>query len=344
MVLMATGTFALSLAVVVGLVYLGIARLMDLNEKEPVWAMSVALALGALAAIALPLLVDSVTLELKNFQASFWEELAKFAALLVAVALFDGLSRLRGWSEINGLMEGVMYGTAVGLGFATGEAFARELAFGGLVDLVGVSRFDVLWTTLLDGLSDGLFGAIVGAGFGLAVQARHTTLRLAYPVIGLAGAILAQYVFLLVQGSEGGSSGQLRSWLALLLPVVFVLTVVLFSLAQERRALETNLAPEGRAGVLTDEEIRLVQDPARRRREYTRRLASGDLDGWAALRTLHNRSVQLALVKRRAEREPDPQRRAAIDADAERLRAAIVAAHREMDARAARHAKEAEVR
>jgi len=105
-------------------------------------------------------------------------------------------------------MDGVVYGTAVGFGYATGEAFVRELSFGGMFDAVGAGPFALLWTTALSGISDGLFGAIIGAGFGAAVGARSTAQRIGYPVAGLVGAIIVHALYtLLAQGNALGSGG-----------------------------------------------------------------------------------------------------------------------------------------
>ena len=125
------GAYALSLAVVVAAIYLALVRFMDLNEKEPLWAVGLLFALGAVSAVVLPLLSGSVVLELSTIWGPVAEEAAKFVAFAAGAIALGMVARSRGWSEINGLMDGVVYGTAVGFGYATGEAFVRELSFGG---------------------------------------------------------------------------------------------------------------------------------------------------------------------------------------------------------------------
>lgn len=319
------GAYALTLAIIIAVIYLSVVRFMDLNEKEPLWAMGMIFFLGAITAAILPLLVTSQVLELNAFWGPVAEELAKFVALALGMVALGAAARSRGWSEISDVMDGIVYGTALGFGYATGAIFVRELTFGGT--FVTIGPFGTLWSNALLGLSDGLFGAIVGAGFGAAVVARSTPLRVAYPIAGLVGAILAHVVYrILAEGNAlGGSSALARTWIALLIPIVFVAAVVITSLVGERRAIQEQLASESESGAVTEDELAVLQSFARRRGLYTRALLSMDFDRWLALRELHNRQVQLALAKRRESRESDPEHRAHVAAEVQHLRASVLA-------------------
>src|SRR5215207_7955065 len=77
------------------------------------------------------LFFDSATLESAGFVGAFSKELAKFIALVLGVVALGAIARQRGWAEIGGLMDGIVYGTAIGLGFVIGETLSRELTFGG---------------------------------------------------------------------------------------------------------------------------------------------------------------------------------------------------------------------
>ncbi|MEW6638663.1 MAG: PrsW family glutamic-type intramembrane protease [Actinomycetota bacterium] len=327
------GAYALSLAVVVAAVYLTVVRFMDLNEKEPLWAVALVFFSGFVAAAILPLLTGSAVLTLSVLWGPVAASLAKFAAFALSLAALAAVARARGWSEINGLMDGVVYGTAVGFGFATGEAFIRELFPGGaFVGAIGAGPLAVLWTTALAGLSDGLFGAIIGAGFGAAVGARSTVQRVAYPVAGLVGAILAHMAYaILAQGNAlGGTSALVRAWIALFIPLLFVAAVVILALLRERRAITEELADESETGAVSREDLTTLRSFLTRRSRYAGAFIRGDFDGWLAMRELHNRQVQLALAKRRAAREPDPERRAEIETEVRRLRASILETKHEM--------------
>lgn len=323
----AGGAYALSLALVVAIIYLALVRFMDLNEKEPLWAVGSMFLLGAVTAAILPLLVGSAVLELNPLWEAVSEEVAKFVAFFLGVVMLAAVARSRGWSEISGLMDGIVYGTALGFGFATGEAFVRELAVGGaLGGAIDAGPLATLWTTALVGLSDGLFGAIIGAGFGAAAGIRPLAKEVGYPAAGLVGAILAHAAYtLLAEGNAlGGTAGLVRAWVALVVPVLLVVTIMVLALVRERRAIRDELAHERENGAVTEDELAVLGNFGTRRSRYVRALMGGDFDGWLAMREIHNRQVQLALAKSRASRESDPERRAAAEAEAQRLRAAIL--------------------
>jgi hypothetical protein len=245
----------------------------------------------------------------------------------VAFGIFESIGRLRGWSEVNGLLDGLVYGGAVGLGFATGEAFLREQALGNLFTLRQPSEFSILWKTLLVGLAYGVFGAIMGAGFGASVEAASPLRRAIYPLAGFLGALLVHVGYLqLARGGALGSAGQLRAIIALTVPLVFVLALLVAARSYEASTLRAQLQPETALGLARLDEVAVVRSPARRRRLYLERFLKGDFDSWVALRTLHNRLVQLALVKARAEREDDASRRARVQREVEQLRVAVAAA------------------
>ena len=323
----AGGAYALSVAVIIAVIYLAVVRFMDLNEKEPLWAVGLLFLFGVIFAAVLPLLVGSNVLELTVLWGPVAEEAAKFVAFALGAAALAAVARARGWSEISSLMDGVVYGTALGFGYATGEALVRALAFGGTLGASAVGGpFATLWTTALSGLSDGLFGAIIGVGFGAAVGARSALERIGYPIAGLIGAILAHVAYtLLAEGNAlGGPSALVRTWVALLIPVVFVGAVAAYALSREKRTIREELATESETGAVTDEELGVLRSFTARRSGYAKAFFRGDFDGWLALRELHNRQVQLALAKRRAAKASDPERREAAEAEVEQLRATVL--------------------
>jgi hypothetical protein len=312
---------SLALAVVVAAVYVAVLRLIDLNEREPLWALALVLFAGALAGLVLPLLVSTARMAFEPLTGAVAQEAAKFVALAAALGVLGLVGRLRGFSEVNGPGDGLLYGAAVGLGFAVGDTLARDLGAGGQA-LVAPGAFGLVWTTALFGLAQGVFSAVAGLGFGAAVGARGAS-RLLWPVAGLVGAVLVHWGFEALRGDAlSGSASLARTWLALLAPVALVAVAAVVALGRERRAIGQELEAEVASGAVTREELRLLGSPAARRSEYARRFLGGDFDGWLALRGLHNRQVQLALAKRRGDVGEAEALRAAIDAARAALRAA----------------------
>lgn len=121
--------YALSMAVVIAAIYLIIVRFMDLNEKEHLWMIGLVFFSGVVAATGYFLLtilgpMATVVAEFTSFESSALviavaEDSTKFVVFALVVAAFAAIGSWRGWSEIHDLMDGVVYGTALGLGFAT---------------------------------------------------------------------------------------------------------------------------------------------------------------------------------------------------------------------------------
>lgn len=322
------GLYALSLAVVVAAIYLALVRFMDLNEKEPLWAVGLIFVLGTFAAGILSLVVPSEITEMSVLGEAISEETAKFVAFGVGAAILAAVARQRGWSEINGLMDGIVYGTAAGFGFAVGDTFVRELTFSDAFGVIDVGPLATLLTTALFGLSSGLFGAFIGAGFGAAAGARSPLPQVGYPVAGLISAILVHLAYIVLANGnslQGGTAAFVRTWISLLIPLVFVVAVVFVAQRQERRAIREELSGERESGAVTEEELAVLESFVARRAMYAKTFVRGDFDGWQARRELHNRQIQLALAKRRASRERVPERQDGIEAEVERLRAAVLA-------------------
>jgi RsiW-degrading membrane proteinase PrsW (M82 family) len=320
--------FVISLVVIVALIYLLILRLMDMNEKEPSWALGLTLVLGGLAAVIVRALIEVETRS--GFGVAVLGAVTKFVALAVALAIVAAAGRARGVREFQGLVDGLVYGAAVGLGFAVGETLIRELSTASAVALAG-GRIDLLWTTVLGGLSEGLFGAIIGIGFGLAAGSRSRGAAAVAVLAGLVAGVLVEWGYGLLAFGSLGSQSVARSWIALLLPAVLVVVVAAAALARERRAIREELPAERDSGVVTDEDLRLLPSFTARRASYARLFFRGDFDAWLALRELHSRQVQLALAKQRAARRPNGREEAEVEIG--RLRAAIAGAREEAEAR-----------
>jgi RsiW-degrading membrane proteinase PrsW (M82 family) len=318
--------FAISVAVLVAAIYLVVLRLIDPNEKEPLWALALLLFIGAISAAIVTASVDEEFRSLSLVGTSLTAEVTKFVAIAIGLAALEGISRLRGWSEFNGIVDGVVYGAAAGLGYAVGLVLVRELSFGGSVlEIVSSgSSFDTLWTNAVFGLREGIFGAIIGAGFGAALTGRGGALRIGLPLAGLVVAFGVHVGYFAFSDGNSVSGDSFRPLVALLLPVALIAALMVMALARERNAIAEELADEAQSGTVTEDELVLLRSPGRRRAEYLRRIASGDLDGWIELRALHNRQVQLALTERRLRHESDPERRQEIKAEVARLRYSIL--------------------
>lgn len=317
-------TTTLAATIAMAAIYMILVRLIDFNEKEPLWAVVMLFLGGAGAAVALLLGVDSAFLELNLVPGVMATEAARFVGIGGGIAVLFAVGRSRGYSEINGLMDGFVYGASGGLGFATGLSFGREVLMPSGNLPLPMQTFGGYGELALVGLADGVFGALIGIGFAAASEARTAVPRAAAPVGGFAVAVMAHVAYEVIgRGNSLGDGALLRKWIAILLPIVAVAVVIFVALGRERRAISEELTAERDTGAVTPAELGVLQSMFARERMYLGRLFRADLGGWTAQRSLHNRQVQLALAKRRVASEQDDTRRLASASEVARLRVAV---------------------
>jgi hypothetical protein len=88
----------------------------------------------------------------------------------------------------------------------------------------------------------------------------------------------------------------------------------------------SQLADELSGGAVTSDELALLGSAIRREVAYMKLFFGFKLPALAKIKALHNRQVQLAFTKDQAARESDPERRARLDAEIQKLRSAIAEA------------------
>lgn len=304
----------------VGVLYLFLVRFLDLNEKEPLWAIGLLFLLGGAAALVLPKIVSSSVLALTVLPSAAAKEGARFGAVAAGIGALVLIGQRRGWSEVDGVMDGLVYGASGGFGFATVDALLRDLSFGGGLPGLEVRVLPSLGGAVLTGLADGVFGALIGAGLAAALHARPPAARAVLPIAGYAAAVLchAGHAELSQGNALGGTQGAVRAWVGLLLPLALVVAMGIIALAGEKRAIREQLANEAEGGVVTADELALLLSLARRQAVYMKTLFGARIGALLQMRALHNRQVQLALAKKRADTREDAR------AEVERIRAAVL--------------------
>lgn len=319
-------TSTLISTLLLAILYLAVVRFVDMNEKEPLWAMLMVFVLGAVGASAVALVASNTLLGLNLWASSSIKELVKFLAIGAGVGVLVAYGQKRGWEEFNGTMDGIVYGTCGGLGFGVGEQLVHELTFASFsVPGLEVSHVASFGKLALSGLSDGVVGAVIGAGFGLASEAKAPVLRAILPVVSLIGAVIADAAYqLLRHGNALGDSGALRANLALGIPLFFIALVAVYALLQERRAIHGNLDDEVQTGAVGAADLPLLKSVIARQLTYAKALFTFKIGFYFGLRNLHNLQVQLAFAKARLAGEADPARRARVDAEIAKIRAAAL--------------------
>ena len=240
--------------------YLFILNLLDRYEKEP-WRLMLA-CVGA-GAILAPLVSIGV-LRLVGHDASLAPQLAPGAAgadplvaiveeLVKGLLLIAVVRLIR--DEFDDVIDGVVYGAAVGAGFAASETFLYVL--GG----VGGLGQGTLFLLLLAGLGHACYGAVTGAALGFAsrlADRRQAVVVIAY---GLASAALFHALhdalsFILARLVERPDAGV--GFLTLLLGsglnfigLVALGVLIIFAWRNESQVLREQLAPEVEGGLVS---------------------------------------------------------------------------------------------
>jgi hypothetical protein len=220
------------------------------------------------------------------------EECSKGAALLLIYFVAYLARRRSGLVEFAGVMDGIVYGSAVGFGFSIAEDLLYGLQFGPETYIV---------RRIFGGFAHASFTSLTGIGIGLIPLVHNSVLKVILPVLGLFGAILLHAAFNFT-ATVFGPVGYL-----VLFCVILVYIVIIFVwLAIERRAIRDELREEVQAGTITSQEYDIIPSYFRRTGYYLGLLFTGRLRTWFRARKLHATAVDLALAKRLARRTGSP--------------------------------------
>ena len=331
--------FYVTFAVVQAALLLLLIRALDRYEREPLSLLALMGLWGATGAAALALVgneavksglaPDAKIVFGDAIAAPIVEEVAKGLALVAAVLGSRWASRRLGTPRFEGLTDGLVYGAAVGLGFAFTEDFfyflerAREQGLDAGADIF-LTRRNFFGPAALH---HPLFTAAVGAGLGLAAWSPGRWGRIGFPLLGLGVAVamhavnngLIELVLLLrygldatgawVQGATVASEIQATAdavSLALLavdyLYILGFLAAVVLWQRYQGRVVADELNEEVRSGLIESEERSVVGRPLKRSALYWRLLRERRFERWQHLRRLHREIVNLALLKWRTRR------------------------------------------
>ena len=296
------------------ILYLLFIRAIDLYEREPlryvvpvfIWGFAVATTISLVfntvanmtfEAVATRQVADFLT---AVFVAPVVEESTKGLALFIIFVVAYLASRRRRLIEFAGVMDGIVYGSAVGFGFALAEDILYGVQFGAETFLV---------RRILGGFAHAAFTSLTGIGIGLIPFIHNRALRIIPPLLGLLGAILLHATFNLLATTLG-----LAAYLFMIVVVLVYLVVIVVWLAFERRTIRAELRDEVDRGLVSAGEYVILPTYFRRTGYYLRLIFSGHLGEWFGARKMHSSAVDLAFAKRLARRWPTPAREERVQA------------------------------
>lgn len=278
--------------------YLLFVRAIDLYEREElkyvipvfVWGFTVAVVLSLFFESVFAFTVSAISnMRVADFLTAVIggpviEECAKGLALLIAFAVAALVSLRRGELEFSGVMDGIVYGSAVGFGFSIAEDILYYAQFGEETFVV---------RRILGGFDHAAFTSLTGIGIGLIPWVRSGFLKVLLPVLGLLGAIALHMLF----NFTATVFGPLVFVLEFFLLLSYVVLIVIW-LAVERRTIRTELRDEVAAGTISANEYAILPTYFARRAYYLSLIFSGHLGEWRRARKLHEAAVNLAFTKR----------------------------------------------
>ena len=294
------------LGILQAVIYLLFIRAIDLYEREPlryvipvfIWGFAVATTVSLVFNTLFQLTLSSVTsVKTASFltavvEAPVVEECTKGAALLLIFFISYLARRRSGLVEFAGVMDGVVYGSAVGFGFAIAEDLLYGLQFGPETYIV---------RRIFGGFAHASFTSLTGIGIGLIPWVDNRALKVILPVLGLCGAILLHAAFNFT-ATVFGPVG----YLVLLCVILVYIVIIIMWLTIERRAIRDELRDEVQAGTITSQEYAIIPTYFRRTGYYLGLLFTGRLRTWFRIRKLHSTAVDLAIAKRLARRTGSP--------------------------------------
>ena len=250
-------------------VYVWLIWRLDRYEKEPWGIAMAAFVWGAIPAVLGALIAETVfgipinaflsnQSELINSSvvAPVVEECVKALALLAIFVIKR--------AEFDDVLDGIIYGSLVGLGFSMTENLLYFLA----ADSGGWGAWAplVIGRGMVFGFNHAMFTALTGIGLGLARYAHSTSRRALLLLLGLGMAIAAHLMHnLLLSLEDLCFFSVVVDWIG-----VLAVSIILFlTWRREHAWIIEELAPEVEAGVLTAADLAAVVSPARRlRREW----------------------------------------------------------------------------
>jgi len=239
--------------------YFLIIRGSDRYEPEPIWLLSVAFFWGAVVSTLTAIvfnevgegairaslgagqaaLVDAST---ASFVAPLVEESSKGFGVLVLWAI----SAL--WvKEIDGALDGAIYGGVIGLGFTMTEDVLYISSAGSQHGGEAFFQTFVL-RTVLAGLGHASFTAMTGLGVGIAVESSSSIIKLLAPIGGWCAAVGLHFVhnYLVTFLYDGGSGVVLKLLLFWTFDVLFFLLILTLAIRDRAIVLKGLVDEAGR--------------------------------------------------------------------------------------------------
>ncbi len=287
--------------------YLSSVLVLDRFEREPPRLLLLAFVWGATGAIAIALFMYGAAIGLgapeffvAHLAAPIFEEGAKALVLLVLYA--------RKRHEFDGIVDGIVYASMAGLGFAVTE----NILYYSDAYREGYDTLQAIWIVrgLISPFAHPFFTSATGIGLGVARYARASVVRVAAPAAGFAVSVWLHTVW-----NASAPAHFLPVYVLFMVPAFSgVVIVLLASLVHEGLVIRHHLAADIEGGRLTEAELHDLATLRGRWLANCRALLRGRFETWRRRRRAQQAAADLAFLRRAAAHDealPDP----ALEAD-----------------------------
>jgi len=281
--------------------YVLLVWLVDRYEKEPARLLVVTFVWGAIPAVILSLIFETILhipLDALGVATDF------VSSSIIAPLVEETVKALALWglylfikAEFDDVLDGLVYGALIGLGFGMTENvayFLHSYGEGGWLQWL----VTVAVRSLLFGLTHAFYTGIVGAALGYARLARDKWKRRWVPVAGLAAAMIFHAIhnatasaFIFV--CPGILFAVASDWAGVLL----LLVIILLAWQKEKSWIVNEMREEVALGIISAEDYATISSPRPRATAYWRYWQE---QGWQQARhwrQLTQRAVELAFKK-----------------------------------------------
>ncbi|HZH90065.1 MAG TPA: PrsW family intramembrane metalloprotease [Pyrinomonadaceae bacterium] len=284
-------------------VYIALALWIDRYESEPTWTLVTAFIWGAVVSVFVAAFVNSIGSLIVASLIS--DEAGSFYGAVISAPIVEEsmkaavLFALYFWKhdEFDGVIDGIVYASMVGLGFAMTEniqyygSAALEGGIGG-----GVVLF--ILRGMMAPFSHPLFTSMTGIGLGLASQTKHGAVKFFAPACGL---VLAMFLHALwnLSASINAALYFVVYFLIMVPMFVAVLVSIYFALRREGRIVREHLGHDMERGRLSLSELELLSSVRGRMGASYRALRKGGYSSWRTRREFNRVASELAFHRNR---------------------------------------------
>ena len=207
--------------------------------------------------------------------------------------------------EFDGVVDGIVYAGMAGIGFAFVENvlyLGRTLMESGTAGTV----FVFVLRCVASPFAHPLFTAATGIGLGLAVRTRNPLLKLLYPVLGWAVAVLLHGAW--NYSASSGLGGFLLAYIAFQVPVfVGFVALAVYARRREGRLIGRHLEVYCSTGWLSPGEVQMLASIPARREARSWASRTGGAAARRAMRDFQEMASELAFLRERMIRGSAPQ-------------------------------------